>query len=102
MALIQRSRKSLRDYGEIWDYLAEHAGPTVADALLRRFDQKLQLLSEFPGTGRGRPELRPGMRSFPVGQYVLYFRPIPGGIALVRVLHGRRDHRRIFRQRRGE
>jgi plasmid stabilization system protein ParE len=29
------------------------------------------------------------------GNYVIYFRGISGGIEIVRVLHGARDHRRL-------
>jgi toxin ParE1/3/4 len=35
--------------------------------------------------GRARPELAPDLRSFPVGNYVVFYRPMPAGIILVRV-----------------
>jgi toxin ParE1/3/4 len=35
--------------------------------------------------GRQRPELAPGLRSFPIGNYVLFYLPLPNGIDLVRV-----------------
>jgi toxin ParE1/3/4 len=46
--------------------------------------------------GRERPELAPRLRSFPAGRYVLFYRPIGGGIEIVRVLHGSRDIDSIF------
>jgi len=47
--------------------------------------------------GRNRSEdLRPGLYSFPVGAYVLFYREQPGGIALVRVIHGSRDLLKLF------
>lgn len=41
--------------------------------------------------GRARDELAEGLRSFPTGQYIIFYQPVPGGIEIVRVLHGARD-----------
>src|ERR1044071_7633588 len=47
--------------------------------------------------GRERSELTEGLWSFPVGRsYLLFYRPEPGGIQLVRVLHGARDLPSLF------
>ncbi len=54
-------------------------------------------LAQHPRMGRNRSEdLRPGLYSFPVGAYVLFYREQPGGIALVRVIHGSRDLLKLF------
>lgn len=76
MGLIRRTPQAMRDYQAIWDYIAEHGSPSAADDLLQAFDARLQLLSDFPGIGHARPELRPRLRSFPVGNYFLFYRPI--------------------------
>jgi toxin ParE1/3/4 len=99
MGLVRRTPMSHRDYGAIWDYIADGGSPSAADRLLRTFDEKLDLLSDFPGLGPARPELRPRLRSFPVGDYLLFYRPIRGGIELIRVIHGARDLRAVFRRR---
>jgi toxin ParE1/3/4 len=99
MPSIRRTSTSRRDYAAIWDYVAEHASPETADALLRAFDSKLALLAQLPGVGQACPELRPRLRRFPVGRYLLFYRPTRDGIELIRVLHGARDVRRIFRRR---
>jgi len=39
-----------------------------------------------------------GMRSFPVGRYVIFYLPLADGSDIVRVLHGARDIERIFSQ----
>ena len=98
MGLIHRSPTSHRDYGEIWDYVAAHGDPCAADTLLETFDDKLRLISDFPGMGQARPDLRPRLRSFPVGDYLLLYRPLRGGIELARVIHGSRDLERIFKR----
>ena len=48
--------------------------------------------------GRSRQDLRPDLFSFPVGRHVLFYRPQPGEIVLVRVLHGARDQPSCVRQ----
>jgi toxin ParE1/3/4 len=98
MGIIHRTTASLRDYQVIWDYVALDNVP-AADELLRTFDAKLELLSEYPKAGPARPELRRGIRSFPVGDYLLFYRPIHGGIELLRVLHGARNLRKALRDR---
>lgn len=35
--------------------------------------------------------IAPGLRSFPVGKYLIFYRLIDGGLEIVRVLHGARD-----------
>ena len=44
-----------------------------------------------PGMGRLRDELAVDLRSFPVGRYVIFFRPLSNGVNIVRVLHSARD-----------
>ena len=44
--------------------------------------------------GPRRPELGTELRSFAVARYVIYYRPIEGGIEVIRVLHSARDVRR--------
>jgi toxin ParE1/3/4 len=41
--------------------------------------------------GAVRDELIPNLRSFPVGNYLIFYKPLPDGIEVLRVLHGARD-----------
>jgi toxin ParE1/3/4 len=59
--------------------------------MVTAFERQLAMLAAMPGSGRKEPKLAPNLRSFPVGNYLLFYRPIADGIALVRVLHGARD-----------
>lgn len=59
-------------------------------------DDKLQKLLETPGSGTDRSDLRPGMRSSPFGQYLIFFKPFRYGIQVIRVIHGARDYTRFF------
>jgi toxin ParE1/3/4 len=97
MGLVRKTPTSRKDYRAIWDYIAAD-NPDAADALLRDLDAALETLSNFPHAGRRRHELRPRLRSYPVGNYLVFYRPLRNGIELVRVLHGARDVRRIFKR----
>jgi toxin ParE1/3/4 len=41
--------------------------------------------------GRARPELRPDLRSFPFGAYLILYRAIDDGAEIVRVVHVARN-----------
>lgn len=54
------------------------------------------IVATQPGMGRARAELGTAIRSFPVGQYVIFYEPTPSGIDVVRVLSGSRDIDALF------
>ena len=97
MGRILRSKASEEDYREIWRFIAAD-NPDAADNLLRRFDEKLELYARNPGMGTMRENLGQGLRSFPVGNYLIFYRTAENAIELVRVLHGARDLHSIFRR----
>lgn len=41
--------------------------------------------------GVARPHIRPGLRTFPVGNYLILYRQIDDGAEIVRVVHGARQ-----------
>ncbi|GLS43842.1 type II toxin-antitoxin system RelE/ParE family toxin [Methylobacterium brachythecii] len=85
MGRIGNRPRARRDLIEIWRYVAED-NEIAADQLLDRIDGVLTMLGGRPFAGRERSELADGLRSFPVGNYVLFYLPIENGIELVRVL----------------
>jgi len=95
MARIARSKPARLDTADIWQYIAED-NPIAADKLIELFDKKLKLAAESPGLGRPRDDLMPGLRSIRVSKYLLFYRSVPDGIELIRVLHGARDLPRLF------
>jgi toxin ParE1/3/4 len=48
--------------------------------------------------GRKRADLLPDLRSFPIGNYVVFYQQIEGGIDVIRLLHGLRDIEEMFKQ----
>lgn len=88
--MVVRRPRAADDAIAIWRYVAADS-ELYADALTDRFDAKLAQLAEFPQMERARPELGDQMRSVVVGNYVLFYQPLPDGIELIRILHGARD-----------
>ena len=90
MPRVLRKPLARADLLDIWNYVADDS-PAKADRLLDSIDKRCQTLSRFPKMGRVRNELGPSLRSFPVGNYVIFYREVSKGIEIIRVLHGARD-----------
>jgi len=87
---VTKTVRAEQDLDEIWLYIALD-NVEAADNLLDSVDRSCRTLAIEPQAGRSRPELAPGLRSFPVGRYVVFYRPQDDGIDVVRVLHSARD-----------
>ncbi len=70
--------------------------PAQADDFIDLIDEKFQNLSRQPGLGRRREELVAGLRSFPVGRYVIFYLQVQDCLQIVRILHGARDLDAVF------
>jgi toxin ParE1/3/4 len=91
--MANRPRKSPQaefDLTSIWDFIA-HDKIRAADALLVRIEAAFDMLAANPLAGRARDDLAPKIRSFPVGNYIIFYLPLSDGIEVIRVLHGRQD-----------
>ena len=89
------SDQAKEDLVAMWEYIAQD-NPSAADRLLQKLVQQYRSLADNPGMGRSRDELRPGLRSFPIGNYLILYHPIPEGIAVFRIIHGARDLERLI------
>jgi toxin ParE1/3/4 len=78
------------DLVDIWRYIAQDS-PANADRMLDCINETLNRLAAMPFMGQARFDLAPGLRIFPVGSYLIFFRPIENGIEVIRVLHGNRN-----------
>ena len=95
MARLTISAHARADLREIHSYIAKD-NPEAARRLIMQLRTKARMLSQMPGIGRSREDLRPGLFSLPVGRYMLFYCLRPGGIVLVRILHGSRDVPALF------
>jgi toxin ParE1/3/4 len=78
------------DLLDIWRYIARDSD-TTADRFLDRLNEKFAALARNPNMGRARPELRPDLRSFPYGAYLILYHIIDDGVEIVRVVHAARN-----------
>jgi toxin ParE1/3/4 len=81
---------ALRDLRGIHAFIAQD-NPTAGAHLISKIERACEGLSEMPGQGRFRSEFAPGLRSFLVSPYLIFYREQADGIEIVRVLHGARD-----------
>ena len=95
MSKVKLSSLAESDLAEIWFYIAQD-NMEAADRFIDLIYEKCLLLAESPGMGRLRPELSPGIRSFPIGNYVTFYRSAERGIEIARVLSGSRDIPKVF------
>lgn len=91
MSKLHLSRLAEADLIEIWEYVADD-NLEAADSLVSQLRSQARLIATQPRIGKERFDLASELRSFALGEYVLFYRPMDRtGISLVRVLHGRRD-----------
>ena len=90
MAVVTRTDQAELDLGDIFAYIAGN-NIHAAKGVLRSIDHKCDLLAVNPNLGRKRSDLLQNIRSFPYGNYIIFYRPTSDGILIVRVLHSARD-----------
>ena len=74
-------RKALcveRDLAVIWDYIAAD-NPEAAEHCLRQIDTQFHRLAQSPFIGRERKDLAIGLRSFAIGNHVIFYQPLANG-----------------------
>jgi toxin ParE1/3/4 len=90
------SPKALEDIKAIEDDIAEQSGEARADVVVARIDKAMDTLTFMPGIGNPRAYLEAGVRAFSVAPWTIYYRPLPDGIRVLRVLDGRRNLPALF------
>jgi len=85
------------DIEEITNYIFD-LNPVAAYPFLDNLDETWELLAEFPLIGRLRRDLGSDIRSYPVGNYLVFYIPIADSIEVARVIYGGRDLSKIFKR----
>jgi toxin ParE1/3/4 len=94
MARYRVSRRAVRDLDEIWYFIAKD-NESAASRLMERFYSAFTALATQPRMGRARPEIGTGMRSFAIGEQIIFYQLADYGVRIVRVWDGRQDTARI-------
>ncbi len=74
----------------VWNYIARDSTRN-ADAFFDTLKERCQLLADTPQMGRARPEFGAEVRSWPLGNYLIFYRIAETDIEILRVIHGARD-----------
>ncbi len=86
------SPESKNDLREIRDYLARQGGRRLARYVLEEIAAAFRLLVAHPEAGHSRRDLTPlPVKFWPVFLYLIVYDPAARPLAIVRVLHVRRD-----------
>jgi len=76
MAGFRVSTRAQSDLDDIWLYIARESGSIeIANRVVDSISDRFWLLGQQPEIGRRRDDdLRPGLRSFPVAEYIILYR----------------------------
>ncbi|MBW4669693.1 MAG: type II toxin-antitoxin system RelE/ParE family toxin [Cyanomargarita calcarea GSE-NOS-MK-12-04C] len=97
MSRFKISTQAAQDLEDIWSYVAKN-NPRAADNLFDKLREMFAKLAKFPQMGQGRSDLALSLQSFPVRNYLIFYRTIEEGIEIVRIIHGSQDIEQIFKE----
>lgn len=94
---IERSSKAREDLLAIWLGIAIH-DPDAADRQLRRIEQAIRGLADFPRIGPIRDDLGPGIRAVLRVPHLIFYtvEDADEAIRIIRVIDARRDLEAVF------
>jgi toxin ParE1/3/4 len=76
--------------------------PAASKRFVAAVKQQCQTLSDFPEMGRLWQELTPPLRSFPIGNYLIFYHPDgKKSIQVIAVVSGYRDLETFLEERQG-
>lgn len=87
------------DIDEIAYYVFVQSGsPETAERVIESIYSQFSLLDLYPRAGRRRDDLRPGVRSLAVGEYIVLYRVEGDDVLIQRVVRGSRDLPALMRK----
>ena len=92
------SPSAQEDLDHIFLYWAKRVSVETADRLIDRITDRFWLLEEYPQAGRLCGEIAPGVRTFPAGKYIIYYRTTRRSTEILHVFHGARHQTIAFDQ----
>jgi len=90
------SRNAERDLDDIFLYWAKRAGLKVADRLIDSIADRFWLLGEHPDAGKRAEDMAAGVKCFPAGTYLIYYRKTRRGTDILHIFHSARDQKMAF------
>lgn len=96
-ALVAWTLAAREDLLDVIQYFAGQS-PATAEKFLDRIEAAAASLTEFPERGRIVPELGLPRRELFVGDYRLVYRVRSGEIEILRIIHGKQDFIKRWKQ----
>lgn len=84
---LQFTDRADAEIDRIADYTYEAWGKAKAIAYQDELLETMRMLLTHPAAGRARQELGDGVRSFPVGRHLIYYRPADEAVLVLSVQH---------------
>ncbi len=76
----------------IWYNIVKESGSiAAADRVIDAITERFYPLGQYPRVGRVRDDLRPGLRSYPVGEYIIIYTIEGSDAVILHVFPTRRD-----------
>jgi toxin ParE1/3/4 len=94
------SEDAERDLDEIFLYWATRASLEAADRIVDRITERFWLLGEHPDAGQPAGSIVAGVKCFPAGKYLIYYRKTRHGTDILHIFHGARNQRSAFKMAR--
>lgn len=91
------TKQAEKDLDEIYLYWARRATPETADRLIDSILDRFWLLGEYPDAGKRSDDIAAGVKCFPAGKYLIYYRATRRGTDILHVFHGARDQGSAFK-----
>ncbi|MFZ5864681.1 MAG: type II toxin-antitoxin system RelE/ParE family toxin [Thermodesulfobacteriota bacterium] len=91
MKRLRFSPTASRDLDQIFDHIAND-NPSAAQRFIQKLKQACERIARLPGIGAPREDLAPGLRCFPVANYLIFYRIRDNKTEIARVLHAARDY----------
>lgn len=91
------SENAARDLDEIFVYWANRASPEAADRVIDKITERFWLLGQHPDAGRRAGDIARGVKCFPAGKYLIYYRKARRGTDILHIFHGARNQGRAFK-----
>ncbi|HTD42876.1 MAG TPA: type II toxin-antitoxin system RelE/ParE family toxin [Bryobacteraceae bacterium] len=90
------SKDAERDLDEIFVYWAKRTSVEVAGRLIDAIAERFWIIGENPRCGRACGDIAPGVRCFPAGKYLVYYRKMRQAVEILHVFHGAQDQERVL------
>jgi len=94
------SANAERDLDGIFLYWARRASLEIADRVVDSITDRFWLLGQHPDAGKAAGTIAAGVKCFPAGKYLIYYRRSRRGADILHIFHGAQDQRSSFRRAR--